>query len=68
MTHFFRPILSTTCVALLMATNVTDAPAAGTAARNAARRWTLNTADTKLTLSMGVGGRFRIGLWTAGPT
>ena len=53
MKNRFRPILPAGCVALLLAAAVTDAPAAGAAASGAATRWTLGTADTRLTLGIG---------------
>ena len=53
MPNFFRPILTTACTALLTAMNVMAAPVTATAGTDAARRWTLNTADTKLTLGVG---------------
>ena len=51
MSNDFRPFF-TTCIALLLAINLMDAGAEEPAADNAALRWTLNTADTTLTVGI----------------
>ncbi len=60
MTNCFRPTLWTACIAMLAAMDGTVNSAAETAAGNATRRWTLKTADTKLTLGIGDDQSFRI--------
>ena len=52
MRNDFRRLLAA-CLTILIANCLTHARAAEPGAENGARRWTLNTADTKLTLGVG---------------